>query len=147
AALRAPPFGGSRRCPGCLAATGRAHLPGPTRPPTSLVRSRLARAGGCRPRPSPQGGLRVTSPVARGSDRARPMPTSSAARHDDITAVLDALRGEQRRLERLGLELPLARCHEEIRYWGFLAALHSLPTGSGPGSERGGSSWPDARVR
>lgn len=91
--------------------------------------------------------MSVTFPVTRGSDRARPMPASSAARHDDIAAVLGALRGEQRRLERLGLELPLAQCHEEIRYWGFLAALHSLPTRSGPGSERGGFSWPDARVR
>ncbi len=74
------------------------------------------------------------------------MPASSTARHDDIAATLRSLRSERRRLERLGLELPLARCHEEIRYWGFLAALHSLPTRSGPMPERGGFPCPDARV-
>jgi hypothetical protein len=48
------------------------------------------------------------------------MPATQAARLDEI--------------ERLGFEQPQARCHEEIRYWSFLAALHSLPVTPGKGS-------------
>jgi hypothetical protein len=88
----------------------------------------------------------MVSPVTPGSDRARRMPSTPAARQDDIAAARRSLAAERRRLERLGLEPPLARCQEEVRYWDFLAALHSLPTRSGPLEERGGFTWPDAHV-
>jgi hypothetical protein len=55
------------------------------------------------------------------------MPASPAARLDDIQGALGALRHERDRFERLGFETPQARCQAEIRYWSFLAALHSLP--------------------
>lgn len=75
-------------------------------------------------------------------DRSRVMPGSLAARLDEIHTCLDTLRGEQRRFERLGFERPQARCHEEIRYWRFLAAIHSLPPGADPGAHHGGPSCP-----
>jgi hypothetical protein len=67
------------------------------------------------------------------------MPASAVARRDDIAIALRTLGDEQRRLDRLGLELPLARCHEELRYWGFLAALHALPDSDRGSPRRGGA--------
>jgi hypothetical protein len=75
------------------------------------------------------------------------MPESAAARQDDIDAALRSLREEQRRLERLGLELPLVRCHHETRYWNFLAALLRTPSDPGAAPGRGEIPCPDARVR
>jgi hypothetical protein len=89
----------------------------------------------------------VSLPLTPGSDRARPMPGSPAARQDDIDAALRSLREEQRRLERLGLELPLARCHHESRYWNFLAALLTPPSDPGSTPGRGGIPCPDDRAR
>jgi hypothetical protein len=71
-------------------------------------------------------------PVTPPSDRARPIPASDAARQDQIHTALRSLVDEQARLERLGFELPLARCHAERRYWSFLAAVHALPRGAAP---------------
>ena len=68
-------------------------------------------------------------PLTAASDRARPMPQAAAERLDAIGAALATLDGEQRRLERLGFELPLARCHQERRYWEFLRALHQVAAG------------------
>ena len=62
-----------------------------------------------------------------GPDRSRPMPASPAARLDQIQAALRVLRDERARFERLGFERPQARCHADLRYWGFLEAIHSLP--------------------
>jgi len=67
---------------------------------------------------------------AHGDARApleRVMPEGAAARLDAACDTLAALRNEQRRLERLGFETPLARCHEQVRYWSFVAGLLSLP--------------------
>ena len=71
------------------------------------------------------------------------MPASQAARLDDIQGALHLLRHERDRFERLGFETPQARCQAEIRYWSFLAALHSLPADAGtmppsPASLEGG---------
>jgi hypothetical protein len=74
------------------------------------------------------------------------MPGTPAARHDAIDAALRSLRDERRRLERLGLELPLARCHYETRYWHFLAAMFTLPSRSGSTAGDGDLPCPDARV-
>jgi hypothetical protein len=78
------------------------------------------------------------------ADRHRALPETTAARHDEIQAALRSLREEGRRLERLGLELPLARCHEETRYWSFLAGIFSLP--SDARSSRMGFPCPDDRA-
>ena len=63
-----------------------------------------------------------------GPDRLRPMPATQAGRLDEIEQSLRVLARERERFERLGFEQPQARCHQEIRYWSFLAALHSLPS-------------------
>jgi hypothetical protein len=60
------------------------------------------------------------------ADPGRPMPATAAARLDTIRAAVASLRDERRRLERLGLELPLARCHRQLRYWEFLEGLFAL---------------------
>jgi len=88
----------------------------------------------------------VSLPLTPGSDRARAVPESPATRQDDIASALRSLREERRRLERMGLELPLARCHFETRYWNFLAALFSVPCSSGTGPGRGDLPCRDARV-
>lgn len=83
----------------------------------------------------------MSRPVSLGPDRSRPMPASQAARLDDIQGALRMLRHERDRFERLGFEQPQARCHAELRYWSFLAALHSLPADGGfspAGSPQGG---------
>ena len=85
-------------------------------------------------------------PLTPGSDRARPMPNSLAARRDDIEAALRSLREERRRLDRLALELPLARCHYETRYWNFLSALFTAPACSPPNTVGGDLPCPDGRV-
>lgn len=71
----------------------------------------------------------MSAPLTRASDRACPMPCGNPERLDAIGAALTTLEGEQRRLERLGFELPLARCHQERRYWEFLHAIHQVAVG------------------
>jgi hypothetical protein len=88
----------------------------------------------------------VRLPVTPASDRARPMPDSPAACHDAISAAVRSLNEERRRVERLGLESPLARCHHETRYWKFLDALFALTPRSGWSTGPGGRSCPDAPV-
>jgi hypothetical protein len=61
------------------------------------------------------------------SDLRRAIPPSTALRIDHAHAVLASLREEERRLERLGLDEPLRRCREQLRYWEFLSALFALP--------------------
>ncbi len=71
------------------------------------------------------------SPAA---DLRHALPPSPAGRFDHAQAALSALREEERRLARLGLDEPLRRCREQLRYWQFLAALFSLqavPRGRG----------------
>ena len=92
-------------------------------------------------------GVLVVPPASRMSDfspRAwmeRSMPDDLAARLDDARNTLSALLDEERRLARLGFELPLARCHEQVRYWGFVTRLLSLPATPEPPR---GFSWPSA---
>jgi hypothetical protein len=54
------------------------------------------------------------------------MPATPGARLDAARAAVASLREEQRRLERLGFELPLARCHEQLRFWSFVHAVCTL---------------------
>ena len=80
------------------------------------------------------------------ADLAREIPAEPTARLDRVERALASLRDERRRLERLGLELPLARCHYETRYWHFLAAMFTLPSRSGSTAGDGDLPCPDARV-
>jgi hypothetical protein len=70
----------------------------------------------------------------------RPLPEGTGARLDAAAATLGALLDEQHRLERLGFELPLARCHQQVRYWGFVTRL--LTIAAADGAARGEASWP-----
>ena len=69
------------------------------------------------------------APLTAASNPARPMPASAAARLDVAEAALASLHGEQRRLERLGFELPLARCHQQLRFWSFVRAVCAIESG------------------
>ena len=70
--------------------------------------------------------MSLLAPLTPAADPRRAMPTSVAARFDAADAAVNSLREEQRRLQRLGFELPLARCHQQLRYWSFVRALHQL---------------------
>lgn len=63
------------------------------------------------------------------ADTARAIPTGIGARQDAAHAAIVSLRDEQRRLERLGFETPLARCHQQLRFWSFVSAVCSLEPG------------------
>jgi hypothetical protein len=65
-------------------------------------------------------------PVTPLADPARPMPASRGARLDVAEAAVSSLVSEQRRLERLGLEWPLARTEQQLRYWRFVRALCAI---------------------
>lgn len=56
----------------------------------------------------------------------RPIPEHLGTRLEQAQAAVTTLREERRRLERLGLETPLARCHQQLRYWEFVTGLLSL---------------------
>ncbi|MFN8586453.1 MAG: hypothetical protein U0704_01535 [Candidatus Eisenbacteria bacterium] len=71
--------------------------------------------------------MNFATPLTATADPTRRMPASPGARLDAADAAVASLREEQRRLERLGFELPLARCHQQLRYWNFVRALHALP--------------------
>ncbi len=70
--------------------------------------------------------MNLAAPLTAASDTSRRMPVSLAARLDAADAAVQSLREEQRRLQRLGFELPQARCHQQLRYWSFVRALHTL---------------------
>jgi hypothetical protein len=73
--------------------------------------------------------MSLRTPLTHGADVSRPMPASPGARLDAARVAVDSLRHEQRRLERIGLELPLARCHDQLRFWNFVHAVCSLAPG------------------
>jgi hypothetical protein len=62
-------------------------------------------------------------PITLLSDTRRSMPASASARLAAADAAVSSLAAEQRRLERLGQEWPLARAHAQLRYWRFVRAL------------------------
>jgi hypothetical protein len=59
------------------------------------------------------------------ADTARELPACPGARMDRIREARAVLGSELRRLERLGLERPIARCREALRFWTFLDGLHA----------------------
>jgi hypothetical protein len=60
------------------------------------------------------------------ADRSAPLPRTLDARLDAIDRARASLDREAHRLGRIGFEAPLERCHEERRYWDFLAVLHHM---------------------
>ena len=73
--------------------------------------------------------MNARTPLTALADLTRPLPATRAARIDAASAAVVSLRNEQRRLERLGLETPLARCHQELRFWNFVSAVCALEPG------------------
>jgi hypothetical protein len=69
------------------------------------------------------------------------MPQGLDARRRHIEGAVGSLDAEALRLERLGLEGPLARCHAERRYWSFLAAIHGVAAAESPALARHLSAW------
>ena len=91
---------------------------------------------------------KATHPLTTSADPRREIPAGAGARLDRIGGALATLAAEERRLTRLGFELPMARCREQRRYWTFLEALFSLPLASPrPGAARDGFSLPGDRIR
>ena len=78
----------------------------------------------------------MIAPLTAVSDLARPMPATPVARLDAVRQAIASLAEEQHRLERLGFELPLARCHRQLRYWSFLEGLLSVAAGEMPPAGR-----------
>jgi hypothetical protein len=76
------------------------------------------------------------------ADTARAMPATRGGRVDAAHAAVAALREEQRRLERIGFELPLARCQSQLRYWRFVHALVSIAAADAPPRREAISAWP-----
>ena len=60
------------------------------------------------------------------ADPARTIPRSASERQWQIEAALTSLNHEQERLDRLGFEVPLARCHQQRRFWEFVRALDGM---------------------
>jgi hypothetical protein len=87
----------------------------------------------------------VTSPLTPASDPRREMPVTPVARLDHVRAAVASLTDEQRRLERLGFELPLARCHHQLRYWRFLDGLFTVAASET--TRPGMGAWPAAADR
>lgn len=72
--------------------------------------------------------MNTFQPLTASSDPHRAMPVSNGARLDAAARAVASLREEQRRLERLGFELPLARCHQQLRYWEFVQNVCRVAT-------------------
>jgi hypothetical protein len=88
------------------------------------------------------------SPFTVSADPRREIPSGAGSRSDRIEAALATLAAEEQRLARLGLELPMARCREQRRYWNFLRALFSLPEAAPARRPNPGVfTWPGDRIR
>lgn len=70
--------------------------------------------------------MNAPRPVTSAADRRAALPATLEQRLDHIDRARVSLAAEARRLERIGFEDPLRRCHEERRYWDFLAAVHGI---------------------
>ena len=70
--------------------------------------------------------MTARAPLTPASDVRRLLPESPLARLDAAEAAVVSLAAEQRRLERLDLEWPLARTAHALRYWKFVRALCAI---------------------
>ena len=90
----------------------------------------------------------IPTPLTASADPRREMPAGAGSRRDRIDAALATLAAEERRLARLGFELPMARCREQRRYWSFVSALHALPEAApARRPDSGTCPWPGERSR
>lgn len=88
------------------------------------------------------------SPLTASADPRREIPAGAGRRHDRIDSALATLAAEELRLARLALELPMARCREQRRYWTFLRALFALPEAAPARRPNPGVfTWPGERTR
>lgn len=87
------------------------------------------------------------SPLVPSADLRRPMPASRTARVDVAEAAIAALHDERRRLERLGFEVPIARCESQLRTWRFAHALVSIAAADTPPRPEARFAWPVAADR
>lgn len=76
-------------------------------------------------------------PLTPAADPQHELPVSAAARLDHAASAVAALEHERARLERIGFETPLARCHDQLRFWRFVHALHALPASAVPARRAG----------
>lgn len=60
------------------------------------------------------------------ADPEREIPNGLGSRLDHIQRALASLADEERRLSRMSLETPLARCHQARRFWSFVDGLHQV---------------------
>ena len=67
--------------------------------------------------------MTAPAPVPGLADPSRAMPATAPQRRAAADAAVASLKSEQHRLERLGLEWPLARTQRQLRYWQFVRAL------------------------
>ncbi len=88
----------------------------------------------------------MNAPLTAAADPRRVMPGTPVARLDAVRGAIASLEHERRRLERLGLELPLARCEQQLRYWRFLDGLMSVAAGQ-RAADSGGAAWPGVAIR
>jgi len=70
--------------------------------------------------------MSATVPVTPLADPRRTMPEGASARRLVAEAAVISLVAEQRRLEQLRLEWPLARAAHQLRYWRFVRALCAI---------------------
>lgn len=80
--------------------------------------------------------MTLHDPLTATADPSREMPADGAERLDRIRAALVSLDAEERRLQRLGLEIPLGRCREQRRYWTFLRGLFEAASAANAGGIR-----------
>lgn len=66
------------------------------------------------------------APLTFASDVERAMPSTPGSQLDAARAAIASLESERRRVERLGFELPLARCHQQLRYWRFVESVLTM---------------------
>ena len=69
--------------------------------------------------------------IPASADPGREVPADAGSRRDRIDAALATLAAEERRIARIGLEGPLARCREQRRYWSFLSAVFAMSDAAG----------------
>lgn len=84
--------------------------------------------------------MSAARPLTRAADRGAALPATLEQRLDHIDRARASLAEESRRLQRIGFEDPLRRCHEERRYWDFLAAVHGMAAPA-PGAPAAGAPW------
>lgn len=77
----------------------------------------------------------MNAPVPSADTRGE-MPANRMLQLDRAERAIHALDEETRRLERIGFELPLARCRASHRYWSFVRGLLAVAASDTPDGGR-----------